>query len=163
MMSVLAPENMESMDGMPFGLPVHRVILHELIYLNDEECRGLPHAVTWRWRCNAMGGYPQRLAQAIGRLKHRRFPVPVEFQPHFAGGAVCREPYRHLHVCVDGETSFCTDFTHASLGSVRTQGVREIFEGARAEAFRRDGNQPFCSHCSWKNTADTIVRLNDLG
>lgn len=158
MMSVMAPENMESFETLPFGLPVDRVILHEMIYLTDAECKGLSPQAAEKWHGNADPDYPERLRKTIGILKQHEYPVPVEFQPHFAGG-YCREPYRHLHIGSDGETSFCTDFTENSLGNVRSHNLREIFEGDKAEQFRRNGNSPFCSHCSWKNTGESIIRF----
>ena len=158
MMSVLAPENLEVFDRLPFGLPVDRVILHEMIYLTDSECSGLTPAAAGRWNGNSLAGYPEMLHRCIDGLKNRTFPLPVEFQPHFSGG-FCREPFRHLHVGVDGETSFCTDFTEYTTGNVKRRTLKEIFEGEEAERFRKKGNEPFCSHCSWKNTEETIVRF----
>ena len=158
MMSVLAPENMASFETLPFGLPVDRVILHEMIYLTDAECKGLSPEAAEKWHGNADPDYPERLQKTIEILKQNEYPVPVEFQPHFEGGT-CLEPYRHLHIGSDGETSFCTDFTNYTLGNVRNQTLREIFEGEKAEQFRRNGNGPFCSHCSWKNTAESIIKI----
>ena len=159
MMSVLAPENLHCFGDLPFGLPVDRVILHEMIYLTEAECAGKDEAFARKWRLNAAPGYRQALAETVAGLQKRNFPLPVEFQPHFPGGQ-CREPFRHLHIGSDGETSFCTDFTHYTLGNVRQMTLKEIFEGTAAEQFRVHGNQPFCSHCSWKNTPETVVRIN---
>ena len=156
MMSVLAPENLDSFESLPFGLPVDRVILHEMIYLTDAECRELPSSVAEKWHGNDCPDYPSRLRTTIEKLKQREYPVPVEFQPHFEGGN-CREPYCHLHIGSDGETSFCTDFTNYSLGNVKQQTLKNIFEGENAKQFRQNGNSPFCSHCSWKNTRESIV------
>ena len=158
MMSVLAPENMASFETLPFGLPVDRVILHEMIYLTDAECRGLSPEATEKWHGNADPDYPERLRKTIEILKQHEYPVPVEFQPHFEGGN-CREPYRHLHIGSDGEASFCTDFTHYTLGNVKEQTLKSIFKGEKAELFRRNGNNPFCSHCSWKNTEESIIEF----
>lgn len=158
MMSVLAPENMESFATLPFGLPVDRVILHEMIYLTDAECRKLSPAAAEKWHGNADQDYPERLHKTIEDLKRHEYPIPVEFQPHFEAGN-CLEPYRHLHIGSDGETSFCTDFTHYTLGNVRNHTLRGIFEGEKAEQFRRNGNNPFCSHCSWKNTEESIIQF----
>ena len=158
MMSVLAPENMESFGTLPFALPVDRVILHEMIYLTDAECLGLPTEASEKWHGNAEPDYPDRLQKTIEILKQNEYPVPVEFQPHFEGGT-CLEPYRHLHIGSDGETSFCTDFTHYTLGNVKKQTLKSIFEGEKAEQFRRIGNSPFCSHCSWKNTEESIIEF----
>ena len=160
MMSVLAPENMESFGTLPFALPVDRVILHEMIYLTDAECLGLPPEASEKWHGNAEPDYPDRLQKTIEILKQNEYPVPVEFQPHFEGGT-CLEPYRHLHIGSDGETSFCTDFTHYTLGNVKKQTLKSIFEGEKAEQFRRIGNSPFCSHCSWKNTEESIIEFKD--
>ena len=158
MMSVLAPENMASFETLPFGLPVDRVILHEMIYLTDAECGQLPPSAVEKWHGNDCPDYPLRLRTTIEKLRQRKYPVPVEFQPHFEGG-ICREPYRHLHIGSDGETSFCTDFTHYTLGNVKKQTLKSIFEGEKAEQFRRNGNNPFCSHCSWKNTEESIIEF----
>ena len=159
MMSVLAPENLHCFGGLPFGLPVDRVILHEMIYLTEAECAGKGEAFARKWRLNAAPGYRQALAETIAGLQKKKFTLPVEFQPHFPDGQ-CLEPFRHLHIGSDGETSFCTDFTHYTLGNVRQMTLKEIFEGELAERFRLHGNQPFCSHCSWKNTRETVVKIN---
>lgn len=161
MMSVMAPENLQCFKDLPFGLPVDRVILHEMIYLTESECAGLNESAAGKWLLNADERYPSALADAVDRLREITFPLPVEFQPHFASGC-CREPFRHLHITSDGETSFCTDFTHYTLGNVRQFSLKEIFEGKKAQSVRLNGNQPFCSHCSWKNTEKTIVRFNNI-
>ena len=162
MMSVMIPENLDSFESLPFGLPVDRVILHELIYLTEEECRGLPENFVRKWRRNVVPGYEGKLTCALSKLQKMEFPVPVEFQPHFQGG-FCREPYRHLHIDAGGETFFCTDFTEDSLGNIRKRSLQEIFEGEKAKAFRRRGETLFCSHCSWKNTRETIIQLSKRG
>jgi MoaA/NifB/PqqE/SkfB family radical SAM enzyme len=159
MMSVMAPENMDYFTTLPFGLPVDRVILHEMIYLTDAECRELPKEVTEKWHSNATPDYQKHLRQTIDNLKQIEYAIPVEFQPHLEEGK-CLEPYRHLHISSDGETSFCTDFTHYTLGNVRNQSLQAIFEGEKAQLFRKNGNSPFCSHCSWKNTKDSIIKFN---
>lgn len=156
MMSVLAPENLDTFETLPFGLPVDRVILHEMIYLTDAECRQLTSSAAEKWHGNDCPDYPSRLRTTIEKLRQGKYPVPVEFQPHFEGGN-CREPCRHLHIGSDGETTFCTDFMNYTLGNVRDHTLREIFEGEKAERFRQNGNKPFCSHCSWKNTRESIV------
>ena len=160
MMSVMAPENLHCFGELPFGLPVDRVILHEMIYLTEAECAGKGEAFARKWRLNADPDYPERLKETVEGLRKQKFPLPVEFQPHFPSGQ-CREPFRHLHIGSDGETSFCTDFTHYTLGNVRRQTLKEIFEGEAAERFRQHGNQPFCSHCSWKNTEETIIKISE--
>lgn len=157
-MSVLAPENLKEMEYLPFGLPAAGVILHEMIYLTEAECVGVERSATEKWRSNTFVGYSEMLRECIEKLKRRSFPLAVEFQPHFKGGC-CREPFQHLHIGTDGETSFCTDFTHYTLGNVKRMTLKEIFEGSKAEEFRKKGNEPFCSHCSWKNTEETIVRF----
>lgn len=161
LMSVMAPENLDTLELLPFGLPVDRVILHELIYLTEAECAFHGADFGRKWRGNATDTYPAQLAAGLEKLKQKTFFLPVEFQPHFHGG-FCREPYRHLHIGAEGETSFCTDFTDATLGNVRTHAIREIFEGAAAEEFRKHGNEPCCSHCSWKNTSETILQLSNI-
>lgn len=162
MMSVMTPENLDFFESLPFGLPADRVILHELIYLTEKECGGLPESFAREWRRNAVSGYEEKLTRALSKLQKMKFPVPVEFQPHFQGG-FCREPYRHLHVTAGGETFFCTDFTEDSLGNIREHSLQEIFEGEKAETFRRQGETLFCSHCSWKNTGETIIQLSKRG
>lgn len=162
MMSVLAPETFDSIGEVPFGLPVDRAILHEMIYLTDAECRALAPAQSGKWRSNATAAYPEMLKDCIDRLQKHQFDLPVEFQPHFKGGN-CREPYRHLHIGSDGETSFCTDFTQYSIGNIKRRTLKEIFEGEEAELFRRKGNAPFCSHCSWKNNEETIIKFKLKG
>lgn len=156
MMSVMTLENMESLSGLPFGLPADRAILHQMIYLTEEECASLPEGNSGIWRKNARDGYEPALASALERLGKVRFEIPVVFQPHFRGG-FCREPYRHLHIGSDGETSFCTDFTEDSLGNVREKSLRGIFEGELAETFRSRGNTVYCAHCSWKNTPGSMM------
>lgn len=158
MMSVLALENLDTFKSLPFGLPVDRVILHEMIYLTDAEYGQLPSSVAEKWHGNDCPDYPSRLRTTVEKLKRREYPVPVEFQPHFEGG-ICREPYRHLHIGSDGETSFCTDFTNYTLGNVKRQSLKSIFEGEKAEQLRQNGNSPFCSHCSWKNTKKSIIKF----
>ncbi|MGN0872948.1 MAG: radical SAM protein [Victivallales bacterium] len=158
MMSVMTPENLDCFEALPFGLPVDRIILHPLIYLSEEECRGYPKDFAVEWRRNAVAGYEEKLAQTLKKLQGMKFSVPVEFQPHFRGG-FCREPYRHLHIGAGGETSFCTDFTEDSLGNVRGHSLQEIFEGEKAEIFRKHGENLFCSHCSWKNTRKEIIQF----
>ncbi len=155
-MTVLAPETLASCGEAPYGLAADGVIFHELIGFTAEERHTVPGAEEWP---EISPDYGERLRAALAELKGRVFPVPTEFQPHFAGGEACREPWRHLHVLADGETCFCTDFTRESLGNVTRESIREIFAGVRAARFRERGETPFCAHCSWKNTAATVVRF----
>ncbi len=157
-MTVAAPESLAYLDQIPFGLPVDRAILHELIYLDDDEAAQLPPDVAAAWHANHTDVYKRDLAQTIERLKQTTFPVPVEFQPHGLEG-FCREPYWHLHVGSGGETGFCTDFTHYTLGNVHDHSLYEIFLGEAAEQFRKIGRIVFCNHCAWKNTPLTILHF----
>lgn len=158
MMSVMTPEHLKHFSDIPFGLPVNRVILHKMIYLTEAECSGMKKEDTEKWCRNEFKGYEEMVAEAIRKLREITFPVSVEFQPHNSG-TCCMEPYRHLHITSNGETSFCTDFNQYSLGNVTRRTLKEIFEGEEAEEFRKTGNAPFCNHCSWRNTEETIIKF----
>ncbi len=142
MMTLLLPETMQHAAKVSFGLPVDRVILHQQIGGN---------AV-----------YRAQLAVMLNTLRHSKFPLPVEFQPHGTAAACC-EPRRHLHVRADGETGFCTDYTHYTLGNVRDHTLQEIFHGERSAEYRRRiaaGEFPCCNSCSWRNTPETIFHFS---
>lgn len=158
MMSVMAPENLHCFSEIPFGMAVDRVILHKMIYLTESEGRMVKNDAAEKWLNNQCADYEENLEAALEKLKKCEFPLPVEFQPHFQEGN-CMEPYRHLHICADGETTFCTDFSDYSLGNIKHLTIKEVFEGEKAEKFRSAGHQPFCSHCSWKNTEESIVKI----
>lgn len=157
-MSVCAPETLEHIHLVPFGLPVDRSILHEMIYISEDECSDYPGEATGVWQKNEVSGYQKNLAEIIEKLKTMKFPCPVEFQPHNSP-VECAEPYRHLHISATGETCFCTDFTGKSLGNIREKSLPEIFEGEKAWNFRKNGNMPFCAHCAWRNTDETIIHF----
>ena len=159
LMTALASETLERAEEAPFGLPVERVIFHELIRLAPHEAPEAPQAEAWR--ANYAPDYPTRLKEALARWRGMSFPAPVEFQPHFAGGG-CREPERHLHVGATGETGFCTDFTGYTLGNVRERTQADVFHSEAACRWRdriARGGWPYCAHCSWKNTERTIIRF----
>lgn len=158
MMTVLSPETLPYACQTPFGLGFDRVILHKMIYLTQNECEKLKPEEALLWRKNENGNYEKLLAETLLKLEKNEFPVPVEFQGH-NNPCPCLEPYRHLHITSNGETSFCTDFTQYTLGNVKRRTIKEIFEGKEAVYFRKNGNMPYCRHCSWKNNLQTILQF----
>lgn len=158
MMSVMAPRSLPYFSKVPFGLEFDRAILHKMIYLTEEECRLLPKGSFERWHRNEVDSYEKELSHTLKELEEIVFPIPVEFQKHNTD-CICREPYRHLHINSRGEASFCTDFNHYSLGNITKHSWQEIFEGEKAQDFRKKGNAPFCAHCSWKNTQESILKF----
>ena len=156
-MSVLAPETMATAAEAPYGLPVDRVIFHELIYLEEQEMPDGGGA----WKKNCSSGYRELLAATLEKLRQVEFPVPAEFQPHGTADC-CSRIYDHLHISSRGGTSFCTDFTDYTLGNVTEKSLQEIFTGKAAAEQRRKVEAdefPYCRHCAWRNNAGSIIKF----
>ena len=110
-------------------------------------------------RANYHPDYSAVLKHTLEKLRQCRFSLPVEFQPHFPGQYKCLQPEKHLHVAVDGNCTFCTDYPCFPLGNVKEQSLMEIFTGDAANRFRSAPEKWCCRHCSWKNRENTIIHF----
>lgn len=65
----------------------------------------------------------------------------------------CAAPWFSVNVNYDGEVYFCADYPEFSIGNIRTQTMKEIYNGPRAVKFRKalksnpHGVFPACKRC----------------
>lgn len=92
-------------------------------------------------------------------IRTKEFPYKISYLPHFSAkeAPCCESPFHHVHIEWDGAVSFCTDFTDFHCGNIQQQTLETIFNGERAEIFRKEvqaGRCATCSHCSWRYKQD---------
>ena len=157
------PEILEAFSA----LEPDEVILQERIFLEPGEVRQYREWMKSSFQAEAanIGAWlgteedtreRSRLRESCqAKLHGLSLPYTLTYLPHLPARAqpFCRSPFRHLHITWNGQTSFCTDFTDFSCGSVRETPVARLFTNARADAFRREvlkGRCVTCGHCSWR-------------
>jgi radical SAM protein with 4Fe4S-binding SPASM domain len=179
----ISPLNCDSLRDMPSiaaEAGAYALNFSHLVYTTPEEGRrrdaifrrlfGRP-AWTWRGFClNTTMDY-RSLARTLHELEAAEQPVPVRFTPflpqpsavadHYRrpyrvyGRKACCAPWVWAEVHPDGELYFCDDFHDIGVGNVADQPLKEVWNGPRARAYRREllarGRFPGCINCGLLN------------
>ena len=162
----VSDQNVDELAEIPNQLAELRpdaVTMGQLIYLNGKEIEdfrrysreyfGCDCPELEGWRREDDHDYLERLSRGVAELNCRSYSVPASFTPHTQQQACCRQPWKRIHVRHDGEVGFCTDFFSFSAGNLREKSLVEIFQGERADLFRKavsDGSLSICDHCPWR-------------
>lgn len=180
-MTVICDDNIGEIERLPDTLAARipnlaSCIISHQMFMSDSGCRNYRRVLNEHfafaagradaWRRESFGALPGAAADLCERMRKRHWPVPIRFGPPLTPAEIirwynsddaiaeprCVLPWRHLSVRADGEADFCVDFDDFSLGSVKTESVKSLFYGERAEKFRRliaAAALPCCRRCVW--------------
>ncbi len=127
---------------------------------------GVEEASSWRgFACGPPPIDTDQLAAVLARARKKRRPFKMVFHPRIKpqelgpfftdlsqtfGRGICHAPWTYALLLPDGELTFCPDFPDYSIGNLAQARVPELWNGARAIAFRKLMLQrllPICSRC----------------
>ena len=107
-------------------------------------------------------------AYQAARQKGDELGVPIAFKAIAPGDtthSTCTRPWDSAFVRCDGQVFMCTESTAHPLGDLRCESFQQIWQGKRAQAFRRSYlNQPYlccryCNQCQNKTATDLFAHL----
>ncbi|MBN1824387.1 MAG: radical SAM protein [Endomicrobiales bacterium] len=70
------------------------------------------------------------------------------------GSAPCKNPWKLINIQPDGEADFCVDYADISVGSVRENTIKDVWNSLEADNFRKYISKkmlPVCSRCGARN------------
>ncbi|MDD3886250.1 MAG: radical SAM protein [Victivallaceae bacterium] len=169
-LTTVSDANVEYMAELPqklASLKPDAIVLQQLMYLAGDEVAAYREFSRANFKCD----YPELAAWertgdtaylAAWRLgcaavATRHYPVEVYVTPHAYPDALqaahCEAAWHRVHIRHDGEVGFCTDYFGFSAGNIKKDRLLDIFNGERAELFRRavEADQTvICRHCPWR-------------
>ena len=170
----LLPEFLDILEESQIG----ELLLQDMIGLKAEEITdykekmqeifGIRAEYIDSWEHKGKLQFHEELDCILERIDRDKYHFNIVSKRHYEKRSVgnrnvnmeyCLSPFRHIHVTWNGNVTFCTDFYDFKAGSVKEQGIEEIFTNADSEKFRKmvaEGKCATCNHCSWRENREYL-------